>query len=436
MASLGTQPEFAKHMYNARASNYDDSWHPTFAKFMADSLGLKPGEKLLDLACGTGLVALPAAQQLGPSGEAVGVDISDGMLQELHAKLNANENQYLHVRIYNHDITKLDEIEELQKGHFDAISCASALVLLQEPAVALQRWSEYLKPGGRLITDSTDINNLPFGTALERVFQRLGVESPHNRLWAVDGSSLQRVLWQAGLEVDKIWFKAPAGKGPEYHDISEAEERFDVIANGPLNKSLVDHGLLDQAKPLFIEEWKKLANDEGKILESNGVWCGLAYKPLEAKVYGKGSCACGAIKWTAFAPAGPSANCHCSICRKISGSPYVTFIEFPVNKIIFDPPLGKPHLKISKLTPYAERGFCRECGSTMTMEYVGDMESGVTYIAAGSIDEEQSEAGFYNGPGRHIYAGSVPEWYKFPEDGLERQSKMKGADRLLVDRTK
>ena len=90
------------------------------------------------------------------------------------------------MKIVKADITKLDEIESPQKekGEFDAISCASALVLLQDPVAALQKWEDCLKPGGRIIVNSTHRDNLPAGTAFERVYARLGVEAPFYRDWA------------------------------------------------------------------------------------------------------------------------------------------------------------------------------------------------------------------------------------------------------------
>ena len=51
--------------------------------------GLRPGEKVLDVATGTGLVALPAARLVLPSGFVTGIDLSDGMLSK--ARENAAE---------------------------------------------------------------------------------------------------------------------------------------------------------------------------------------------------------------------------------------------------------------------------------------------------------------------------------------------------------
>ncbi len=42
-----------------------------------------PGDTVLDLACGTGLVALKVVEAVGPQGRVVGMDLSDGMLQKV-----------------------------------------------------------------------------------------------------------------------------------------------------------------------------------------------------------------------------------------------------------------------------------------------------------------------------------------------------------------
>jgi ubiquinone/menaquinone biosynthesis C-methylase UbiE len=430
MASPYTQPDSAKHMYDSRASKYDDSHHPVFARHVVQSLGLKPGERVLDLACGTGLVTLPAAQEVGSNGLVIGIDVSDGMLAELQTKRDKDPDQYSHVTIFNHDITKLQDIKELEKGSFDAISCASALVLLREPGVALQNWAEYLKPGGRLITDITDGDNMPQSIAMENVYCRLRVEPPNNRVWAKDDASLKRVLQQAGLEVEKIWFQKSIGAGTTYHSIDEAEQKFEEMIYRPPNKALVDAGLIEKARPMFKEEWKKLAVHDGKIKETDGVWVGLARKPASSEPVGRGSCACGAVSWTSFSYPTASSNCHCVTCRQISGSPYITFMDFPLSKLIFSPPFGKPYMKTFKASEYAERGFCGECGSTLTMWYKADPDT--ISVTAGSIDEDKSAKGFYKGSEKHIYVGSVPSWYNVPDDGLPRQETMKSAGYLLA----
>jgi len=75
-------------MYDSRAFIYDSSFYPRFAQHIVDSLYLQSGEKVLDLACGTELVTLPAARIVGRDGLAVGTNISSGMLGELRKKID------------------------------------------------------------------------------------------------------------------------------------------------------------------------------------------------------------------------------------------------------------------------------------------------------------------------------------------------------------
>lgn len=80
------QAQDAQDLYDTRAPQYDNSWHPRFSRHMIELAELRPGETVLDLACGTGLATFSASVAVGPEGCVVGVDISKGMLAEAEAK--------------------------------------------------------------------------------------------------------------------------------------------------------------------------------------------------------------------------------------------------------------------------------------------------------------------------------------------------------------
>lgn len=67
----------------------DQEYHPTLARTLLQLCQPQPGQRVLDLACGTGLIALQAAAAVGSSGRVVGVDLSLGMLQQATAKAAA-----------------------------------------------------------------------------------------------------------------------------------------------------------------------------------------------------------------------------------------------------------------------------------------------------------------------------------------------------------
>lgn len=83
------QPESYKQrirgMWEGRGADYDssDTFHRSLAEQLVDRAGLQVGHTVLDLATGTGMVALPAAEKVGLEGRVVAVDISTSMLAEV-----------------------------------------------------------------------------------------------------------------------------------------------------------------------------------------------------------------------------------------------------------------------------------------------------------------------------------------------------------------
>jgi hypothetical protein len=95
----------------------------------------------------------------------------------------------------------------------------------------------------------------------------------------------------------------------------------------------------------------------------------------------KGGCLCGAVRYRATAPPVRGVICHCSICRKHSGAPALAFVHFPA--AAFGWLTAEPHWYPS--SPYAKRGFCPTCGSTVAMreEVLADQ----VQVCVGSLDE-------------------------------------------------
>ena len=81
------QAEWSQRHYDRRSDKYDQSWHPEFAQNAVSFLDIKSGDHILDLACGTGLVAFATAKRVGKEGFVLGVDVSEGMLAEAEKKL-------------------------------------------------------------------------------------------------------------------------------------------------------------------------------------------------------------------------------------------------------------------------------------------------------------------------------------------------------------
>ncbi|HYE90343.1 MAG TPA: methyltransferase domain-containing protein [Terriglobales bacterium] len=104
---------------------------------------LRPGQRVLDVACGTGIVARAAAPMLGPSGSIVGVDHSTSMLEVARAQPATGGAR---VEWRHGDAASLPCADE----EFDTVLCQQGLQFFPDRAAALREMYRVLKPGGLL----------------------------------------------------------------------------------------------------------------------------------------------------------------------------------------------------------------------------------------------------------------------------------------------
>ena len=78
-----------------------------------------------------------------------------------------------------------------------------------------------------------------------------------------------------------------------------------------------------------------------------------------------GGCYCGAVRFESAGPAFHETNCHCSICRRTTGAPFVAW--FSVSRAQFRFVQGMPSR--FKSTAKGTRTFCSRCGTQLTFEH-------------------------------------------------------------------
>ena len=93
-----------------------------------------------------------------------------------------------------------------------------------------------------------------------------------------------------------------------------------------------------------------------------------------------GRCLCGAVKFSADAPPRDVHHCHCGMCRRATGDAFATLAWFPAEEIVWTE--GEPARFRS--SDIAERGFCRQCGTSLFLRYDGNDQIA---IMLGALDD-------------------------------------------------
>ena len=143
------QRRVQRYGWDLAAADYEDLWQSQLAaaqrRLMACA-ALAPGERVLDVACGTGLVTLAAARAVGPGGDVLGVDLSERMVDAARAR--AGQHAIANARFARMEAERL----ELPDAGFDAALCALGLMYVPEPERALREMGRVVRPGGRVVS--------------------------------------------------------------------------------------------------------------------------------------------------------------------------------------------------------------------------------------------------------------------------------------------
>ncbi|MBI3885571.1 MAG: class I SAM-dependent methyltransferase [Opitutae bacterium] len=145
-ASAAEKPAFVNQLFDAGAPHYDLVVDWGFLRSGAHyrrttqlKHGLKPGDCLLDVACGTGLVAVEAAKILGTAANITCLDPSAGMLAVARTKLDA---RFVQGRA---------EALPFPDNSFDFLTMGYALRHVTDLETTFREYRRVLKPGGKLL---------------------------------------------------------------------------------------------------------------------------------------------------------------------------------------------------------------------------------------------------------------------------------------------
>ncbi len=170
MSRNDSTPEHLIETYRKRARHYDISSHfysPQWAyrRRAIQALGLRPGDGVVEIACGTGFNFSLIEQEIGPEGRIVGVDLTDAMLAQAQHRIEANGWR-------NVSLVQADAAEFEFPTGVDAILATYPHALLPKSGQVIANGAAALSAGGRwVVLDLKIPDNMP------RWLARLGIST-------------------------------------------------------------------------------------------------------------------------------------------------------------------------------------------------------------------------------------------------------------------
>ena len=139
------QRRVQRYGWDKAASFYEAFWYRQLKPaqdLLLEMAALQAGEKILDIACGTGLVSFRAGGEAGGHGSVLGTDISEKMVEM--ASATASQKNLTNISFQRMDAEDL----ELPPASFDVALCALGLMYFPDPIKALKETWRVLRPGG------------------------------------------------------------------------------------------------------------------------------------------------------------------------------------------------------------------------------------------------------------------------------------------------
>ena len=215
-----------KHNFDeqvAAATSYEALFVPAlfkqWAPLVLSSAKVMPGHRVLDVACGTGILAREAATRVGPSGYTAGLDIAAGMLEVARSIAPAID-------------WKQGSADALpfSDQSFDAVVCQFGLMFFSDREQSLREMLRVLVPGGRLAVAVFDaLSNIPAYADEVALLARSAGKEAADALRApfVLGrkEELIRLANGAGIDAVKVTTHSGTATFPSVRSLVEADLR-------------------------------------------------------------------------------------------------------------------------------------------------------------------------------------------------------------------
>ncbi len=247
-----TKQHYADALGSNQAKNYERFFVPAIgepvAKDLMQKVELQPGERVLDVACGTGTIAQISSQKVSKTGSINGLDINPGMLAVARKQL-----QDAPLTWHEASAEEMPFADE----KFDVVICQMGIQFMENRSAALQEMYRVLVPGGRLVI------NVPgpagpvfkiFADALNNHINKEAAEFVHHVFSLHDTSEIQKYFEDAGfkeivVQAEHKFLELPAPK----------QFLWQYILSTPLIKivSQSDQEAQNILEQKIVEQWQQ-----------------------------------------------------------------------------------------------------------------------------------------------------------------------------------
>ncbi|NEU79878.1 class I SAM-dependent methyltransferase [Nostoc sp. UIC 10630] len=246
-----------KTIFNT-ASDYFDapalSFWNRFGQQTIERLSLSSGEQVLDVCCGTGASAIPAAVRVGSNGKVLGIDIAESLLEL--ARHKSQQQGLENIEFRYGDFENLG----LKDESFDTVVCVFGIFFVPDMVAAVRELWRMVRPGGKLAI--TSWGKKVFEPANQIFWDAIKAErpdlyknfTPWDRI--ADPASLQALLEAGGATQVEVFTEVGT------HELACPEDWWTMVLGGGLR------GTIDQLDPITKERIRK-ANIE--FLRSNQI---------------------------------------------------------------------------------------------------------------------------------------------------------------------
>ena len=258
-----TEQRFGEAYGGNPPANYERFFVPAIGAPLATDLirlaVLRPGERVLDVACGTGVVARLASQQVGATGTVAGLDVNPGMLAVARSATPPGTLIEWHAASA--------EAMPIPDASFDVVLCQMGLQFVPDKHAALREMWRVLVHGGRLILNVPGPTPRLFTIMGEALARHIGAEAAGfvNHVFSLhDTAEIQNLVSGAGfhdvsVQSDTKPLRLPA---PE-------EFLWQYVHSTPLAGAVaqVDDERRGSLERDVVAKWQEFVKDRALVLQ-------------------------------------------------------------------------------------------------------------------------------------------------------------------------